>query len=205
MGIDVIMFKLGVTTIHPQMLINFGAALFAMSLGHLIPGIALRDAQVFRYLHQQTRGFGPLFRLLWHLGRTPFSLLVIALMIFINLEKGISLAIIFLIIITMEWVFKRSLQRVRPFKLIPDTVMNQPREPKDPSFPSGDALRIWLLTLSFSIGLGADWPVITAGTVLATIVSLGRIGLGVHYPLDILGGSGLGILAAGIWMSTLAV
>ncbi|MBE9523494.1 MAG: phosphatase PAP2 family protein [Chloroflexi bacterium] len=192
------------TTAHSQLLINLGTALFVLGLTHLIPGIALLDAQVFHYAHTRTRVLGPVFRLLWHFGRTPFSLLVIALIIFVKPEMGLTLAIVFILIISLEWFIKRSLQRVRPFKLIPDTVMGQPREPLDPSFPSGDALRIWFLALSLPIGLGAALPVILGAAVVAMLITLGRIGLGVHYPLDILGGSGLGILAAGLWLRTLA-
>jgi len=185
-------------------MINVGMALFIAGLAHLIPAIALRDAQAFRYLHARLRGIRSVFRLLWHLGRTPFSLLAIVLLVLYNLELGLSLAIIFFLIISLEWVVKRSLQRVRPFILIPDTIMSQPSKPRDPSFPSGDALRIWFVALTLPIALGATWAVILTVTVIAMLISLGRIGLGVHYPLDVLGGSGLGIFAAGIWLRVLS-
>jgi len=189
---------------YPLIMINVGMTLFIVGLAHLVPGIALRDAQAFRYLHAQLRGYSSIFRLLWHLGRTPFALLAIVLLIFYNPELGLSLAIIFILIISLEWLVKRSLQRVRPFKLIPDTVMSQPSKPRDPSFPSGDALRIWFVALTIPIALGTAWPVILIVIVVAMLISLGRIGLGVHYLLDVVGGSGLGIFAAGIWLRLLS-
>jgi len=189
---------------YPLTLINVGMALFIIGLAHIIPSIALRDAQAFRYLHARLQVHRSVFRLLWHLGRTPFALLAIGVLILYNPEPGLSLAIIFTLIITLEWVIKRSLQRVRPFNLIPDTVMSQPKKPRDPSFPSGDALRIWFVALTIPIALGTTWPVILTVTVIAMLISLGRIGLGVHYPLDVLGGSGLGIFAAGIWLRLLS-
>jgi undecaprenyl-diphosphatase len=187
-----------------QVLINAGIALFVLGLAHLIPGIALRDAQAFRYLHTRLRGLRAVFSVLWHLGRTPFALLTIALMTIYRPESGITLAIIFILIVSLEWFIKRSLQRVRPFKLIPDTIMSQPREPRDPSFPSGDALRVWFLALSLPIGFGAAWTITASAVVVAMLISLGRIGMGIHYPLDVLGGSGLGLIGAGIFLRTLA-
>ncbi|MEN8172478.1 MAG: phosphatase PAP2 family protein [Chloroflexota bacterium] len=189
---------------YPQMMIRVGVTLFIIGLTHLIPGIALRDAQAFRYLHAHLRGFSTSFRLLWHLGRTPFALLVILLMVLLYTELGVSLAIIFVLIISFEWFIKRSLQRVRPFNLIPDTLMSQPKEPGDPSFPSGDALRIWFIALALPVTLGATWPLILFVSLIALLISLGRIGLGVHYPLDVVGGSGLGMLGAGIWLQLIS-
>lgn len=79
--------------------------------------------------------------------------------------------------------------------------MLQPLKPLDPSFPSGDALRIWYLTL-ITAAIFSSLPFLIAAIILAAVISLGRIMMGVHYPSDVLAGSGLGVIAAGasIWI-----
>lgn len=79
--------------------------------------------------------------------------------------------------------------------------MLQPQEPGDPSFPSGDALRVWFLALILTIAMGNSLPLGIIMAFVAALVSVGRMVLGVHYPTDVLAGIGLGFLGAGttIW------
>ena len=69
---------------------------------------------------------------------------------------------------------------------------------QDPSHPSGDTLRVWLLALIFPLAFALPWPVFVLSILMAITLSLGRITLGVHYPLDVIGGIGLGFLSTGI-------
>jgi membrane-associated phospholipid phosphatase len=102
----------------------------------------------------------------------------------------------------VERLIKMVLDRPRPFSFEQGIKMLQPKQPTDPSFPSGDVLRAWFLALIFSaaIGNGVFFVVIT--TILAGLVSLGRMVFGVHYLTDVLSGIGLGFLGAGmtIWL-----
>ena len=107
-------------------------------------------------------------------------------------------AIVFAAAATIEWSIKRTFKRPRPFTLIPDAIMGQPREPKDTSFPSGDAMRIWFLALTIPFVFSLSEAYIVGTSIIALIVTLGRIAMGVHFPFDTLAGSGLGVLAAGI-------
>jgi len=70
-----------------------------------------------------------------------------------------------------------------------------------PSFPSDHA--IFCFTVGFSLLLGA-WHrlgIITLG--IGALVGLARVYLGIHYPLDIIGGLSLGLLSA--WLVRLGV
>ncbi len=178
-------------------LIALGAALILLGAMHTIPTIALWDARVFRRLHRQLRRRAPLFRALWPLGRTPFTLVALTLIALLRPTVGLRAALVFTAAATVEWGIKASLRRARPFTVIPDAEMLQPKAPHDPSFPSGDALRAWYLAATLPPALGlAPW--VTAVLIgLAVMVSLGRVAMGAHYPLDVLAGAGMGLLAAG--------
>ena len=78
----------------------------------------------------------------------------------------------------------------------------QPREPGDASFPSGDALRAWYLALILPVFAGGGLALALGLSVLAMLVTLGRMVMGVHYLTDTLAGAGLGMLGAGttIWL-----
>ena len=103
----------------------------------------------------------------------------------------------YLVAASVERMIKLKFLRSRPFEVLSDVQVQQPNHPHDPSHPSGDTLRVWFLALVFPAAFGLPWPVTLLTCTFAVILSLGRIALGVHYPLDVLGGAGLGLLAAG--------
>jgi membrane-associated phospholipid phosphatase len=76
--------------------------------------------------------------------------------------------------------------------------MGQLPEPYDPSHPSGDSFRVWFLAILFPIAFLLPVSTFIFSFLVAIILSLGRIALGVHYPLDVISGAGLGILTSSI-------
>ncbi len=179
--------------------------LFLLGFSWRIPAVARLDERAFLALYgllSRPRG-REFFRLLWPLGTTPAAL---AALLFLGLPlRGTwqawgELWFGFALAALAERLTKMSMRRPRPFTTLPGVLMHQPRRPKDPSFPSGDALRIWFLAgvLSRLYPAGAAlWY------ALGLLVSLGRIALGVHHPLDVLAGGALGALAAALSLSAL--
>ena len=108
------------------------------------------------------------------------------------------MALLYTVMAVLERTVKLKVARPRPFETLPNVEMNQPKEPHDPSHPSGDTMRVFFLVLVFPWIFDLSWPVYLLTIIVATTLSLGRIVLGVHYPLDVIGGAGLGILAASI-------
>ena len=85
--------------------------------------------------------------------------------------------------------------RLRPFEAFPDKVHLIFYQPSDPSFPSNAA------AASFALATGIWVYNRKLGYLLsipALIISFGRIYMGVHYPLDIIGGFAVAIVATGI-------
>ena len=93
-----------------------------------------------------------------------------------------------------DLVLKPVIARARPFETAVATRVID-RRPLTYSFPSGHAAS----AVAGAITLSQLWP---AGRVvlwsLATLVALSRIYVGVHYPLDVLGGALLGPACAGV-------
>ncbi len=97
----------------------------------------------------------------------------------------------------MQWSTKLIVERPRPnvaWRLI--------ELPQNPSFPSGHALCSMAiygcigLLLSREVAARRQEAVIAAGVCMAVLIGLTRIYLGVHYPLDVLGGWTAGLACA---------
>lgn len=180
----------------PWMLL--GGALFALGLSHRLPAVAQADARLFLFLHRPlSRGRWPrFFRVLWLWGTSPPTLVLLLLLAW-RLRPWWAAPVLYLLAAVSERAVKLTLRRPRPFRALPEARLQQPRVPHDPSFPSGDALRVWFLALTLSAAFPTQAWLPPLLVLLAALVSLGRIALGAHYPLDVLAGSGLGLLFGG--------
>jgi undecaprenyl-diphosphatase len=102
---------------------------------------------------------------------------------------AVALALSF---VMTDLVIKPIVARARPFEASVATRVID-RRPLTYSFPSGHAAS----SVAAAITLSQLWP---AGRVvlwsLATLVAMSRIYVGVHYPLDVLGGALLGLACA---------
>jgi undecaprenyl-diphosphatase len=151
----------------------------------------------------------PIVQALTHLGdyAVVTGVVVAAVGAFLLLRRQRYAAIVVgvaLLALAVEWTAKLIVQRDRPnvnWRLIP--------LPDEPSFPSGHAL--CAMAIYGCIGLLAAqlvsrrwrWLPIAAGIGMGMMIGLTRVYLGVHYPIDVLGGWIAG-LACALLGSTLA-
>lgn len=177
-----------------------GITLVILGLTHRWKLVRRSDHAAFHFFHRPFNSppWSNLFQELWFLGRTLFTLLGLGLITILNWQQGLSAAVIFGLAVALERMIKLGVNRSRPFQILENVRMLQLRKPTDPSFPSGDALRVWFLALVLPPLLTASPQAQAYACATAVMVSLGRMVLGVHFPTDILTGTGLGILAAGI-------
>ena len=183
---------------NPPMLLALGFALVGLAALHRLPAVDAIDRRAGQALQARlkTHPWITLFRLTWPLGRSEFAMLAVIGLAVYHLGAGASAAIAYVSWAFIDRFIKLGFKRVRPFDRQPGTQMLQPRRPHDPSFPSGDAFHAWFLALTAIQVFHLPALPALGLSVLAAWVSLGRIALGVHYPLDVLAGAGVGLAAA---------
>jgi membrane-associated phospholipid phosphatase len=94
---------------------------------------------------------------------------------------------------------RRAVGRPRPWRRYPEppTLGHVPR---DPSFPSGHTAIAFACATMLSYYRPKLAP---AFFLLAVAIGFSRVYVGVHYPLDVLGGAVLGLLCGGIVIALL--
>jgi len=173
-------------------LVFFGTGLFYRVL-------SIQDKKLFEFLHLKLSSLVPFFRVCWILGKTWFAIIILCVLYFSGWSSGLPATVLFAVIACVERSIKLLLKRPRPFSVLEKTRMSQPKRPKDPSHPSGDSMRIWYLAFVVPTAFSLPWPIIIVFSCIAALVSIGRIALGVHFPLDVLGGIGLGLTGAALY------
>lgn len=102
--------------------------------------------------------------------------------------------------IALSWTLaegtKHLFDRSRPF-IYDTTIAPLIKTPSSSSFPSGHSATAAAGALTLSV-LYPAYAIILVPAGLLTILS--RVYLGVHYPLDVLAGSGIGLITASVLM-----
>ncbi|MFC4453340.1 phosphatase PAP2 family protein [Deinococcus sonorensis] len=153
-------------------------------------------------LHAALGGPEPLWLALTSLGRDEVFIVVLALYSWLVNPAGMRrLGVAFGLSYLLNSLLKYGLNLSRPFALDPAVASPAAQATGGgPGFPSGHAQLSATLWLGMAAQLGRRWFWWVAG-VLVLLISLSRIVLGVHYPLDVLGGLLLGGLFAWVAVS----
>lgn len=110
-------------------------------------------------------------------------------------KKAYLFLLLMVLTVGAAWLFKLLINlvyfRPRPYVFLS---VNQLlfKSPLDPSFPSGHAVIAFALAAAIFCR-NKIWGIVFL--ILASLVAFGRIAVGVHYPLDILGGAAAAFLA----------
>jgi len=90
-------------------------------------------------------------------------------------------------------LISHAVNRPRPFVADPSGVHVFSQHVADPGFPSDHATAAFAIAVAIMLR-DRRWG--TVALAFATVLAIGRVAMGVHYPSDVLGGAALGAICA---------
>jgi undecaprenyl-diphosphatase len=153
------------------------------------------EIRVFRWANDLPDAIRPLVWPLMQFGTfITIPLLTLVAFAFRRWRLGIAMAVAGVGVYLLAKVVKGWVERGRPGALLDGVQMREVFGEGSLGFPSGHAAVAAALTVVVAAYLGHRWLAI--GLALAAIVLFGRMYVGAHLPLDLVGGFALGVVAA---------
>ena len=180
---------------------GLGAALFGASALVLKTGAVSWDVGLFRILNQVPAAAASVLTPLSHLFLPAGILAVVVLTVGYVVARNRSILPVAAgaVAASRAWglahVAKAVADRPRPYEVVAGAVLRQ-QPAHGTSFPSSHTA----VTLAVAIALVPFLarPLAALGIGYADLVGWSRVYLGVHYPLDVLAGAGIGLAAGGV-------
>lgn len=138
---------------------------------------------------------------------TVVALILLAGLVIISFWRGVLPGIGFAVVAGVGWLLiagvKIVVHEARPTAFYP-ALQEQAN-----SFPSGHVTFVMALTIALGAALAGSrwrWPLVVLGLLLTLVTAWSRLFLGVHYPMDVvggvLGGASGAVLVLGVWNLT---
>jgi membrane-associated phospholipid phosphatase len=183
------------------LLTGLGAALFGVSAVVLKHGAVGWDLSLFRILNEVPAAAAsvltPLSQLFLPAG--IIVVVVLAVVYVVARNRSILPVLAGAVAAGAAWLLahaaKAIADRPRPYQVMADAVLRQPPA-HGTSFPSSHTAVTLAVALALAPFLAR--PLAATGIGYAVLVGWSRVYLGVHYPLDILAGAGIGMTAGGV-------
>jgi len=177
---------------------TIAAGLAVLAASAAIAQGSLGDAEEasFRTANDLPEGLYPLIWPLMQYGTfiTIPSLALIAF-VFRRWRLGLALLTAGLSVYAIARLMKSVVDRGRPGDLLENVHARESFAPDSLGFPSGHAAVASALTVVAFAYLPRRWAI--AALVVALVVMVGRMYVGAHLPLDLIGGAALGAIAGG--------
>jgi glycosyltransferase 2 family protein len=173
-----------------------GVVLAASTLAATAPLSAL-EINVFRSVNDLPDSFRPFIWPLMQYGTfITIPVLTVIALVFRRFRLAAAVATAGVGVYLLARVVKEMVDRGRPGALLDGVEMREVFGEGSLGFPSGHAAVAAALTVVASAYVSTRWSVLTI--MLAAVVVVGRIYVGAHLPLDLVGGLALGAAAGAI-------
>ena len=175
--------------------------LFGLSALLLKTGSVGWDASLFRILNDVPAGAASVLTPLSHLFRSAGIVAVVVLTVVYVVARNRSVLPVAAgaaaagIAWLLANVAKAIADRPRPYEVVADAVLRQ-QPAHGTSFPSSHTAVTLAVVIALVPFLGRPLAAVAIG--YAVLVGWSRVYLGVHYPLDVLGGAGIGMAVGGV-------
>jgi len=187
---------------------GLGAVLFGVSALVLKTGTLGWDESLFRVLNQVPAAAAavltPVSRLFLPAGITV--VVVLAVVYVVARNRGVLPVAAGAAAAGLAWALahaaKAIADRPRPYEVMAGAVLRQ-QPAHGTSFPSSHTAVTVAVVIALVPFLAR--PLAVAGIGYAVLVGWSRVYLGVHYPLDVLGGAGIGLAAGGVILLALGM
>ena len=183
------------------LLAGLGVALFGVSALVLKTGAVGWDRSLFRILNEVPAAAASVLTPLSHLFLPAAIIAVVVLTVVYVVARNRSVLPVVTAVAAAgaAWLLahaaKAIADRPRPYEVMAEAVLRQ-QPAHGTSFPSSHTA----ITLAVAIALVPFLarPLAAVGIGYAVLVGWSRVYLGVHYPLDVLAGAGIGMAVAGV-------
>jgi membrane-associated phospholipid phosphatase len=190
------------------LLAGLGAMLFGTSAVLLQTGAVGWDLSLFRILNEVRPAVASVLTPLAHLFLPAGIIIVVVLTVgyAVAWTRSVLPVAAGAVAAGVGWALanaaKATADRPRPYEVVADAVLRQ-QPAHGTSFPSSHTA----VTVAVVIALVPFLPRVLAGVAIAYAVLVGwsRVYLGVHYPLDVLGGAGIGMAVGGTILLALGI
>jgi glycosyltransferase 2 family protein len=190
MSIDRTHTRTDLITIAVGFLVLIGCALLARNV--------LTDVEVsiFHAVNELPQGYHAFVWPFMQYG-TFITIPVLALIAFAfrRFRLGWALLLAGISVYLLALFVKQAVERGRPGWLLKGVETRERFGAESLGFPSGHAAVAAALTVVVAVHLSKRWAI--AAVILASVVLFGRMYVGAHLPLDLVGGAALGAIAGG--------
>src|SRR5215472_9707513 len=187
------------------LLAGLGAALFGVSAILLRTGAVGWDLSLFRILNEVPAAAASVLTPLSHvfLPAGIITVILLAVVYVVARNRSVLPVATGVVAAGLAWALanaaKAIANRARPYQVMADAVLRQ-HPAHGTSFPSSHTAVTLAVALALVPFLAR--PLAAAGIGYAGLIGWSRVYLGVHYPLDVLAGAGIGMAVGGvIWLA----